>query len=48
MITEALISRQTERVVRGVFRSSPGEVAVVVHREPDIWEGDQDWQWSTG
>jgi len=48
VIAEELISQQVQRVVREVFRSSPGHVAVVVHREPDVWEEDEDRHRSTG
>ncbi len=52
MVTEELISQRVQRVVREVFRSSPGDLAVVFHREPDVWEDDwdqdEDEQWSTG
>jgi len=51
-ITEELINQQAQRVVREVFQSSPSEVAVVVHRESDVWEDeweeDEGWQCSTG
>lgn len=52
MVTEESIDRQVQQVVREVFRSSPGDVAVVVHCEPNAWEQeweeDVGWQWSTG
>lgn len=48
MITEEVIIQQAQQVVQDVFRSSPDEVAVVVHDEPVVWEDDEDWQSSTG
>ena len=52
MLTEELITKQAQAVVQEVLRSSPRDVVVVLHREPDLWddgwEDDEDEQSSTG
>lgn len=42
LATEHLIREQTQRVLRDAFRCEPGEVAVLLAREEDEWEEDQD------
>lgn len=37
-----LLTQQTQQVVRDVFRSSPGDLAVVIYQEPDWWGEDYD------
>ncbi len=44
--TEHLILEQTQRVLRDAFRCEPGDVAVLLAREEDEWEEEDDDLWS--
>ena len=52
VVEDGLLERQVRSVVQDVFRSAPGDVAVVSYREPDLWSDEEDedeiWQQPTG
>lgn len=52
VVEDGLVGRQVRSVVLEVFRSAPGDVAVVAYRDSALWDDEDDedevWRRSTG